>query len=137
MDLAFNHGDLLMLCASLCYAVYALLLKKKPNMPALSLFFALCLGAALAALFGLAVETWHGRSFVPTPFGWLVVAYCVLFPSLLSQIFFIRGVELIGAARAGLCVNLIPVFGAFLMIAVGQPFLWSHGLALILVLPAC
>jgi drug/metabolite transporter (DMT)-like permease len=134
LGLVFNHGDLLMLAASLCYALYALLLKRKPVMPALSLFFALCLGAALVALLGLGAEAWHGKSYLPSATGWLITAYCILFPSLLSQLFFIRGVELIGAARASLCVNLVPVFGAFLMIAAGEAFLWSHAFALLLVL---
>jgi drug/metabolite transporter (DMT)-like permease len=134
IELAFNHGDVLMLAASFCYALYALLLKRKPVMPALSLFFVLCLGASIAALIGLGVEMWRGKTYAPGPAGWLILAYCILFPSLLSQIFFIRGVELIGAARAALCVNLVPVFGAVLMVAFGEPFLWSHAFALLLVL---
>ena len=47
-----------------------------------------------------------------TPLGWLVVAYTVLFPSLVSQMFYVRGVELIGPNRASLFINLIPLFGA-------------------------
>jgi drug/metabolite transporter (DMT)-like permease len=34
------------------------------------------------------------------------------FPSLVSQILYIRGVETIGANRASLFINLIPLFGA-------------------------
>jgi drug/metabolite transporter (DMT)-like permease len=36
----------------------------------------------------------------------------VLLPSLVSQMFYVRGVELIGANRASLFINLIPLFGA-------------------------
>jgi drug/metabolite transporter (DMT)-like permease len=134
LALAFNHGDLLMLLASLCYAAYALLLKRRPAMPAAAFFLAVCMGAALSAVAALAVEIGAGLTFMPTARGWAILAYCIAFPSLLSQLFFIRGVELIGAARAGLCVNLIPVFGAVLMVAAGEPFVWSHALALVLVL---
>jgi drug/metabolite transporter (DMT)-like permease len=57
------------------------------------------------------------------------------FPSLLAQIFFLRGVELIGPGRAGLFVNLVPVFGALLAVAIlGEPFRLFHALALGLVL---
>jgi drug/metabolite transporter (DMT)-like permease len=134
LGLSFNHGDGLMLLAGLCYAAYALWLKNKPVMPALSFFFALCLGAAFAAAFGVLVEWQADRLIMPSTKGWLIVLYCLIFPSLLAQIFFIRGVELIGAGRAGLCVNLIPVFGAFLMIGIGEPFIWSHAAAFVLVL---
>ena len=47
-----------------------------------------------------------------TPLGWIIVAYTILFPSLISQMFYVRGVELIGPNRASLFINLIPLFGA-------------------------
>jgi drug/metabolite transporter (DMT)-like permease len=132
--LAFNAGDLLMLGACLCYAAYALLLRKRPAVPGLDLFFFLALGAALTAVVALAVEQAVIGFAWPTVRGWLIVVYCVIFPSICSQIFFIRGVELIGAARAGLCVNLIPVFGAVLMVGIGEPFTMSDAVALAFVL---
>ena len=37
------------------------------------------------------------------------------------------GVELIGPARAGLFINLIPVFGALMAVVVlGEPFGWAE-----------
>ena len=51
--------------------------------------------------------------------------------ALLSQIFFMRGVELLGPGRAGLFVNLVPVFGAILGVAIlGEPFRWYHAVGL-------
>jgi drug/metabolite transporter (DMT)-like permease len=44
-----------------------------------------------------------------------------------------RGVELIGPARAGLFNNLIPVFGAlFAVVILGEAFTAYHALALVL-----
>ena len=40
-----------------------------------------------------------------------------IFPSLIAYIFFNRGVELIGANRAGPFFHLIPVFGSAVAIA--------------------
>ena len=37
--------------------------------------------------------------------------YVLTFPSILAQMLYVRGVELIGANRASLFINLIPVFG--------------------------
>jgi drug/metabolite transporter (DMT)-like permease len=63
-----------------------------------------------------------------------VLAAVALFPSLLAQIFYIRGVQLIGPARAGVYVNLAPVFGALLAIALlGEAFAPYHAVGLVLV----
>ena len=83
----------------------------------------------------LGMELVQGTAQFPTPKGWLILLYVALMPSLLSQIFFIRGVELIGPARAGLFVNLVPVFGALLAVMLlGEPFALYHAIGLALVL---
>ena len=115
LSLDINFGDFLVLCASLAYAVYSLTLRYRPATSWLSFLFAGFLGAAIAsAVFELTL----GRGdFVPslvnvTPLGWALVAYTVIFPSIISQMFYVRGVELIGPNRASLFINLIPLFGA-------------------------
>ncbi|MFQ5626246.1 MAG: DMT family transporter, partial [Methyloligellaceae bacterium] len=63
------------------------------------------------------------------------IAYVSIFPSVLAYIFFNRGVELIGANRAGVCLHLVPLFGAILAIALlGEEPRAYHliGIALIL-----
>jgi drug/metabolite transporter (DMT)-like permease len=46
-----------------------------------------------------------------------------------------RGVELIGPNRAGIFVNLVPVFGALMAVAIlGEPFRLADALALTLVI---
>ncbi|MGK0258407.1 MAG: drug/metabolite transporter (DMT)-like permease, partial [Candidatus Azotimanducaceae bacterium] len=53
----------------------------------------------------------------------------------LAQIMFIRGVEIIGPGRAGIFVNLMPVFAAAIaVIYLGEQFHLYHGIALALVL---
>jgi drug/metabolite transporter (DMT)-like permease len=51
---------------------------------------------------------------IPTmsPTVWAVLAYVMIFPSMFSQVFYARGVELVGPNRAAPSHNLIPVFGA-------------------------
>ena len=90
------------------------------------------------SLISLPLLVWEiaaGAVIWPDLRGWLILLYVTLFPSLLSQIFFMRGVELIGPGRAGLFVNLVPVFGAILGVAIlGEPFRWYHAVGLVLVL---
>jgi drug/metabolite transporter (DMT)-like permease len=72
---------------------------------------------------------------MPDTMGWAVILYTVIFPSILAQIFYVRAVELIGANRAGLFVNLVPVFGTLLsVVVVGEAFHTYHAIALALVL---
>ena len=81
------------------------------------------------------VEFWAGAAILPDARGWGVIAYTVLFPSILAQIFYIRGVELIGANRAGLFINLVPIFGTLLSIVLlGEAFFAYHAVAMALVL---
>jgi drug/metabolite transporter (DMT)-like permease len=133
--LALNIGDVFMLVACVFYAGYTLGLRYRPVMPGLVFFTAMAVVAFVSSLPLLAIEIAHGTAQWPTPKGWLVMLYVALLPSLLSQVFFIRGVELIGPARAGLFVNLVPVFGALLaVVLLGEPFAFYHALGLVLVL---
>ena len=76
-----------------------------------------------------------GEAQIPTLRGWGVVVLVALFPSFLAQLTFIKGVEIIGPGRAGIFVNLVPVFGAALaVIFLGEEFHLYHGIALALVL---
>src|SRR5690606_6001010 len=70
----------------------------------------------------------------PDATGWGVVAYAAIFPSLVSQVCFIKGVGLIGANRAGLFINTIPLFGVMLSVLILREALHSfHLVALVLV----
>ncbi len=133
--LDFNVGDLMMLGACVVYALYTVLLPRRPKIAGLSFFAGLSVAAFLTSLPFLGAEIAMGQYVAPTPFGWLVVAYCAVFPSVISQIFFVRGVELVGPGRAGVFINLIPVFASILAVLVlGERFQTYHALALALVL---
>jgi drug/metabolite transporter (DMT)-like permease len=133
--LALNIGDVWMLIACLFYAGYTLGLRHRPAVSGLVFFTALAVVAFITSLPPLAFEIMSGSVQWPTAKGFVVLLYVALLPSLLAQIFYIRGVELIGPARAGLFVNLVPVFGALLaVILLGEPFAIYHAAGLVLVL---
>ncbi|MBH0239339.1 DMT family transporter [Methylobrevis albus] len=135
LGLGFNFGDVLMLVACAMYATYTVALTSRPQVSGFAFFTILAAFALLTSLPPLAAEIAMGKFQWPTPAGWLAIAYTAVFPSVLSQIFFIRGVELIGPGRAGIFVNLVPVFAAVLAVAIlGEPFHVYHAVALVLVL---
>ena len=130
-----NQGDFYMLVASLLYAAYALGLRNRPQVAPLSFLTVIAAAAALATQPLAAAEGLKGRTVWPGSQGWAVVAYVTVFPSVMAQLFFIKGVGLIGPARAGVFINLVPVFAAILGVAIlGEPFHWFHFGALLLVL---
>lgn len=134
-ELTVNHGDLLMIIACMFYAGYAVGLLRRPAVSSLGLFTVVA-GAAFAASLPLtAIELALGHFQWPTPTGWLVAGLVTLFPSFLAQIFFIQGVALIGPGRAGVFINLVPVFASIMAVLVlSEPFELFHALALALVL---
>jgi drug/metabolite transporter (DMT)-like permease len=135
LALDLNVGDLLVLVAVLVYSGYAVALRVKPDIHWQSLMIALTAGAFLASIPLTIVEAYVGATILPDALGWGVILYTTIFASLLSQIFFVRGVELIGSNRAGLFVNLLPVFGTLLsVVLLREEFYLYHAIALALVL---
>ncbi|HSV60580.1 MAG TPA: DMT family transporter [Variovorax sp.] len=133
--LDFNIGDLWMIIACLLYAGYALGLRRRPEVPAIVFFAATALVACLVSLPLVAAEVATGQFFMPSAKGWMVIAFVGLLPSFVSQVTFIQAVGLIGPARAGVFLNLVPIFGPLLaLVVLGEPISLYHGVALALVL---
>lgn len=132
---AFAMGDIWMIIACTFYAAYTIGIRARPAMPGLVFFTALAIIACVASLPLFAVEAAMGRSYWPTAEGWLILAFVVLGPSLAAQLMFLRAVELIGPGRAGVFVNLVPVFAPMLaVLIIGETLAPYHALALALVL---
>ena len=114
--LRFNAGDALVLLAVVSYALYACVLRLRPAVHPLSLLTAsIAIGvAALGPMAGL--ELWGGARLVVTPLSVGCLLYAAVFPAFLSYLLFNRGVELIGAARAGQFMHLMPAFGIVLAV---------------------
>ena len=133
--LAVNFGDVLMVGACFIYAGYTVALRKRPPTSALGLFAVMAFAAFVASLPLVFAEVALGQFQWPTPKGMIIVALVTLFPSFLAQIFFIQGVTLIGPGRAGVFVNLVPVFASILaVVLLNEPFEVFHAIALGLVL---
>lgn len=134
-NVQFNIGDLLMLIACLCYAGYTVGLSRRIDMsPVLMLAF-FSAAAVVTLTISTAIEYAYGSLVIPGIKGWLLVIYCAIFPSVLAQILFMRGVELVGSNRAGLYVNLVPVFAAlFAVMILGEVMHLYHIISLVLVL---
>jgi drug/metabolite transporter (DMT)-like permease len=134
-SLQVNRGDLFMVIACFFYSAYSIGLTRRPNVSALGLFAVMAATAWVVSLPLVAFETWQLGWTAPTPTGWLLALMVTLLPSLIAQIFFIQGVALIGPGRAGVFVNLVPVFASIMAVGfLGEEFQSYHAIALTLVL---
>jgi len=135
LHLQINQGDLILLFAAVLYAGYTVGLRRRPASSALGLFAVLSASAFIVSLGMTAVEIGLGRFQSPTYPGWVLVVLVALFPSFLAQVAFIRGVEILGPGRAGIFVNLVPVFATLIAVLyLGENFQPHHAVALTLVL---
>lgn len=139
LRLDLNLGDLLVLIACFAYAAYSVILRWKPRTGWLSFLVMTISGAIIASLvymqgFGGGIAHFLGQLPTFDATAWGVVAYTVIFPSILSQMLYVRGVELIGSNRASLFINLIPLFGTLgSVVLLGERFELFHLSAAILI----
>ena len=135
LHIDLNRGDLIILIACVLYALYTVALRDRPRMSGAAFFTLLALISAITSVPLVLAEAYVSGLSLPTWQGWLVILYVAIFPSCLAQILFLRGVDLIGPGRAGVFVNLVPVFAAAMAVTlISEPFAPFHAVALALVI---
>ncbi|WP_337267574.1 DMT family transporter [Oryzifoliimicrobium ureilyticus] len=133
LSIGVNFGDGLMLIAVAAYALYTIFLRFKPQVHWRTMMAFPALGAFLSSLPPLIWEAQRGALVVPDPAGWAIIIYTALFASLAAQTLYVFAVGRIGANRASLFINLVPVFGTLISILVlGEALHAFHVVALIL-----
>jgi drug/metabolite transporter (DMT)-like permease len=135
LGLRLNQGDLWFLLALLFYASYAAMLRLRPAIHFLSFLAFTIIAGAILQIPATIAEFALGHRIDPTPEAFAVLTYVVVFPSILAYLFFNRGVELIGANRAGPFFHLIPVFGsAIAILFLGERPALFHGIGYALII---
>ncbi len=134
-DLNFNKGDLSMVVAMFSWAVYSALLKsKKYEISQFALLEVVIITGLIFLTPIYFIEMYLGNVIVlGIPFI-LTLSYVVFFPGLASFIFWIKGISIIGANRAGIFLHLMPIFGAIMaMIIFNEKFMYYHILGAIFI----
>ncbi len=117
LELELNRGDVLVLGAALLWALYSVNLKRFPKdlHP-----FAYQIGIMIIGLIGITplylIELNSGQQIALNWPNAATIAYVAIFPSVLAFIFWNRAVRDIGANRAGVFINLMPVFSSILAV---------------------
>ena len=135
-NLAFNRGDLIMAIGMFAWALYSALLKKKKyEISQITLLEVVIISGLLFLVPIYILEMNLGNQIkIGKPFI-LTLSYVVIFPGLASFFFWIKGIGIIGANRAGVFLHLMPVFGSIMaIIFFDEKFMFYHLLGAIFII---
>ncbi|MDA9752165.1 DMT family transporter [Candidatus Pelagibacter sp.] len=135
-ELEFNKGDLSMVIGMLSWAIYSALLRKKTHpisQLALLEIIIICGFIFLVPIYFIEMS-FGNKIFLGLPFI-LTLSYVVLFPGIFAFLFWIKGIDIIGANRSGVFLHLMTIFGALMAIVIlGEKFMFYHFLGAIFII---
>jgi drug/metabolite transporter (DMT)-like permease len=135
LSLEFNSGDLWILTATVCWALYTVLLSKRPKMHPTSF---LTITIVLGTIMLFPVYLWETIYVRPTPFRIETVGgvlYLALISSIVAYLCYNRAVELAGPNKAGQVSYMLPIVGSGLAIVLlGESFEFYHAIGFPLIL---
>ncbi|MBT3917571.1 MAG: DMT family transporter [Rhodospirillaceae bacterium] len=134
LTLEFNTGDLWVLAATTVWALYTVLLPKRPKMHPTS-FLAITVMLGLVIL--LPFYIWETIYIKPTPLEFKTVwgvAYLAIISSIFAYLCYNRAVELAGPNKAGQVSYMLPIIGSgFAILLLGESFQFFHAIGLPLI----
>ena len=135
-NLDFNKGDLIMASGMFAWALYSALLKKKTyEISQITLLEVVIITGLLFLVPIYILEMNLGNSLVINKPFILTLSYVVLFPGLASFFFWIKGISIIGANRAGVFLHLMPIFGSLMAIILfEETFMFYHFMGAIFII---
>ena len=135
-NLAFNRGDLIMAIGMFAWALYSALLKKKSyDISQITLLEVVIITGLIFLIPIYIIEMNFGNQIVLGKPFILTLTYVVLFPGLASFFFWIKGISIIGANRAGVFLHLMPVFGSIMAIILfDEKFMFYHLLGAVFII---
>jgi drug/metabolite transporter (DMT)-like permease len=127
-----NRGDLLILISMVMLSAYTVGLRRRPaGLDALSFLACFAIVALVPVGIGYAFEHASGKRIVLNATSVGGMLYIAVFPALLAYLFWDIGVRAVGAARAGVFMYLMPVFGGILGMAfLGERFELYHAVGM-------
>ena len=129
-------SSLWIIAAVVSWSLYSVLLKKRSNEINGQVFFAMtCLLGWLVITPFYLHEHWVAEKQMPWNINAVLsIVYVGLFASVFAFLFWNRGVEILGANRAGNFIHLIPVWALLLAsITLGERMYWFHWLGILFI----
>ncbi|MDQ2661796.1 MAG: DMT family transporter, partial [Actinomycetota bacterium] len=116
VEQGFGIGDLLVLGSVLAWTAYSLISRRLVTPP----ITATSVQAVFAVVTMLPLVAVTGVSLPTSTAGVLGLVYIVVFPSMAGYVFWNIGASKVGPARAGIFLNLLPVFTVAIALAFGS-----------------
>lgn len=117
----FNKGDLLMLVAVCCFAVYSLLSRRYMKQYRLSPLMVTAYTFLICVVISVPFVLWEKPAtylFSTTASGWLSILYMSVFASVLGYLIQMVAIQRIGAPRTAIFINLVPIFTIIQSVAI-------------------
>ena len=135
-NLDFNKGDLIMASGMFAWALYSALLKKKTyEISQITLLEVVIIIGLIFLVPIYFLEMKLGNPLIVDKPFILTLSYVVLLPGLASFFFWIKGISIIGANRAGVFLHLMPIFGSLMAIILfNEKFMFYHLLGAIFII---
>ena len=135
-NLDFNKGDLSMVVAMFSWGIYSALLKsKKYKISQFSLLEVVIICGLIFLIPIYLIEMNMGNPIILGKPFYLILGYVVIFPGLAAFFFWIKGISIIGANRAGIFLHLMPIMGAIMaMLIFDEKFMFYHILGAVFII---
>jgi drug/metabolite transporter (DMT)-like permease len=121
LSFSFNVGDLIVIAAVICWSIYSLLVRQNAGrLPAYSTF-AVSMAMGIMVLLPFFIQEARTSEIVWSAGSVLTILYTGIFASIVAFMSWNTAVEQVGANKAGIFLNLIPVFAAlFAVLFIGE-----------------
>lgn len=118
-ELTFNKGDIVMVGAMLCWAVYGVFSKMKgAGIPAFWLtYYSFVSCMVFVSPLVLAEKPWTFIGNIPAS-AWISVLYMSIFASVIGYMMQQVAIKVIGPSRTSIFINLVPVFSMILAVLI-------------------
>ena len=119
VNMTFNKGDLLMLCGTLSWASYGILIKKYSgdSSPIKLMAYALVVCSLVVAPFALREIVLYNPLAVPLD-NYYSIIYMALLPTVVGYTIQQKAIRDLGPSTAALFINLVPVFSIILSVII-------------------
>ncbi|RZT21279.1 DMT family transporter [Fictibacillus sp. BK138] len=129
LKFSFNAGDLIVIAAVICWSIYSLLVKQNAGkLPGYSTF-AVSMVLGIFILLPFFIQEAKTTEIVWSAGSILTILYTGVFASIVAFMSWNTAVERVGPNKAGIFLNLIPVFAAiFAVLFIDEKLAWYQAL---------
>ncbi|MGA4721765.1 DMT family transporter [Fictibacillus nanhaiensis] len=135
LQLSFNKGDLIVIGAVICWSIYSLLIRRYAGiLPTYSTFIVTAF-LGILILLPFSIHEMQTKEIVWSLGTIATILYTGIFASFVAFMSWNTAVERVGPSKAGVFLNLIPVFAAiFAVLFINESLAWYQGAGGVLVI---